>query len=182
MTPERRRLLLRSAAYASGGVLALSAGVGAWWWREGSRRTPVDAAAARLWSASLTAPDGSPLPMSRFAGRPLLLNFWATWCAPCVREMPLLARFLSQHQAQGWQVLGIAADSPAPVQEFVQRLGIRFPVAAAGFEAVQWSRALGNDGGGLPYTVVFDRSGQPKATKAGEVKEADLEAWVALAR
>ncbi len=157
------------------GVLAVGAGLMLRRAHEAANVPPPGQTA--LWQSSFDRLDGSRLEMASLQGRPLVVNFWATWCAPCVREMPLLQRFHDEHAAAGWQVLGIAADNEAPVREFVQRLSIRFPVALAGAAGIALSRELGNDLGGLPFTIVCDPAGTIRARKSGEVHAEDLAEW-----
>ncbi|KQU67222.1 MULTISPECIES: TlpA disulfide reductase family protein [unclassified Rhizobacter] len=155
------------------GGVALAAGAGVGWWRE---RLP-DAERA-LWALQFDRPEGGSLPLASLRGQPLLLNFWATWCAPCVKEMPLLDAFQRTHQPAGWRVVGLAVDSPTPVREFLQKLPVTFPIGLAGLTGVDLARSLGNDRGGLPFSAVFDRDGRVIARKLGSIAEQDLAAWV----
>jgi thiol-disulfide isomerase/thioredoxin len=124
-------------------------------------------------------PDGGELALADFRGRPLLLNFWATWCPPCVKEMPLLDQFHRTHQAAGWQVLGLAVDSPTPVRQFLARVPVGFAIGLAGFDGTELSRRLGNESGALPFTVVFGKEGRVLHRKLGEVTPEELAAWAA---
>jgi thiol-disulfide isomerase/thioredoxin len=139
--------------------------------------------AAGLWAMQfeqLNGPQaGQPLALASLRGQPLLLNFWGTWCPPCVREMPELDRFARAHAAQGWRVLGLAVDNPAAVQRFLAATPVSYAIALAGFDGAGLSRELGNSAGGLPFTVVFDRSGRQVQQKAGETTAAELAAWAA---
>lgn len=112
-------------------------------------------------------------------GRPLLVNFWATWCPPCVQELPLLNTFYREQRTRGWQVLGLAVDQPGAVQRFLQQRSLDFPVALAGLGGTELSRQLGNANSGLPFTAVFNAQGALVATKSGRVYLGDLNAWVA---
>ena len=178
---RRRRLL------ASVGGVAVLAGAGLAWWRQ---RTPAtgptapDAAdpmaAVGLWSLSWATPEGGALSLAALRGRPLLLNFWATWCPPCVEELPLLDRFYRVNSANGWQVLGIAVDQQDPVQRFLSRSPVAFPVVLAGFPGIELSKSLGNLGGGLPFTVVLGQDGVVAHRKMGKVTDVDLSAWQRL--
>ena len=134
-----------------------------------------------FWQHSVEGLDGQPLPLRGLLGRPLLVNFWATWCPPCIREMPLIDRF---HQEFGvpagpraWQVLGLAIDRREAVAEFLARQPVSYLVALAGLEGTEWSRALGNERGGLPFSVVFDARGRLAHRKLGELSEAELRVW-----
>jgi thiol-disulfide isomerase/thioredoxin len=117
--------------------------------------------------------------MADFRGKPLLLNFWATWCPPCVEEMPLLDTFYQQKD-RGWQVLGLAVDQAPAVQKFLQRLPVSFPIGMAGLAGVDLSRALGNATGGLPFTVVFSPEGEVAHRQIGKLTSVDLERLGAL--
>lgn len=180
-SPTRRRWLL-------GGVAALAAVGGATVaWRRQTPDVPVadggpvsGPRAGDLWSLQLSTPQGSPLALAALRGRPLLVNFWATWCPPCVEELPLLSSFYQQHSAKGWQVLGIAVDQPDAVNRFLARSPVAFAVAMAGIAGLELSKSLGNLSGGLPFTVVLSANGEVAHRKMGRVTEADLAGWTGL--
>jgi thiol-disulfide isomerase/thioredoxin len=162
------------------GVAAATAGAGLAWWR--LREGEVDAAVTRrLWGLSFETPQGPALSMARFQGKPLLVNFWATWCAPCIEEMPMLDAFHRQHAANGWQVVGLAIDQPSSVRKFLQRTPVGFPIGLAGLEGTELTRSLGNDVGGLPFSVQFGADGRVLQRRMGRLSEADLKAWSGLA-
>lgn len=174
MTPERtRRTWLGVAA------LAALAGAGTAWWR--MRPGPMaDDAVQALWSQGFDTPQGGALRLADLRGQRLVLNFWATWCPPCVEELPMLDAFHRAQQARGWRVVGLAVDSLAPVQRFLQARPLSFPVGLAGTQGVELSRALGNVSGGLPFSVVFDTSGAVVQRKLGKLTPDDLKAWELL--
>ena len=170
--PARRKWII-------GGVAATFAAFGGAmsWWRT---RRPTDdktGAVSQLWSLTFDTPQGSKLPMESFRGKPLLVNFWATWCPPCVEEMPLLDSFFREHAAKGWQVVGLAVDQPSAVRTFLQRTKVTFPIGMAGLEGTDLTRQLGNQSGGLPFTVVLGADGVVRQRRMGRVTEADLKAW-----
>lgn len=137
-------------------------------------------AETRFWQQKFpTLPDGS-LETASFKGKPLVLNFWATWCPPCVEELPLLNTFFAENKAKGWQVLGLAVDQVGPVTRFLTQNPLAFSIAMAGFAGTEVSQSLGNVSGGLPFTVVFGTAGNVLHRKMGRLNVDDLRAWTAI--
>lgn len=184
-----------------GGVAAAAAmaGVGVAWWKfrphdvaplPGADRpavspaavvgTPGDDAIETLWKSSFDKPDGSPQPMSSFRGKPLLINFWATWCPPCIEELPLLDAFYQANKDKNWQVLGLAVDQPSAVRKWLEAKPLSFPVGMAGFSGTELSKSLGNLSGGLPFSVVLGASGNLLHRKTGKVSSEELAVWARL--
>lgn len=161
---------------AAAGVGALAAGAGLSWWRL-RPQDPAAGALAALWQLSPETPDGAQMPLQAFQGRPLVLNFWATWCPPCVKEMPELDQFARRFGPAGWQVLGLAVDQAAPVREFLGRTPVSFPVALAGPAGLSLLRDLGNPSGGLPFTVLIGAKGEVLQRKLGPTDLAELSRW-----
>ena len=163
-----------------GGAGVAAAALGVWW---GGRRLSLDPASgadsapAGFWQLRFAQPQGGELALADFKGRPLLLNFWATWCPPCIRELPDLNRFHETLGPKGWQVVGIAVDGPTPVREFLTRMPLSFPIGLAGLEGTDLSRSLGNSSGALPFTVVFDAQGRIKHRKLGATNQDELAQW-----
>ena len=121
--------------------------------------------------------DGRSRRLSEFAGRPMLLNFWATWCAPCVREMPLLDRYAREHPELS--VVGIALDSAEAVAPFVKRLGIGYPILLESPAAGDASVRYGNLRGVLPFSVFVDRGGVVRKAEPGDfAKPEELDRFV----
>jgi thiol-disulfide isomerase/thioredoxin len=170
----RRRTLL----YAGIGAAAAIAGgaVAIWQW-QGAGSSRVDPS---LWSASFDTPAGAPMAMQAFRGKPLVLNFWATWCPPCVEEMPLLESFYKQNSGKSLQIVGLAIDQPSAVKAFLQRTPVSYPIGLAGLGGTELSKVLGNDSGGLPFTVVIDAAGAVVQRRMGRVLPADLGRWAQL--
>ncbi len=167
----KRRVWLASAAAAAAG-----AGLFAWRQRRAAAALPPD-----IWALRFDQPGGGELRLADHRGQALLVNFWATWCPPCVTEMPMLDAFQRTHRDRGWRVVGLAVDSPTPVREFLRRQPMGFAIGLAGLTGVDLSRQLGNTNGGLPFTVVIDRSGRVMERKLGALLAADLERWAAMA-
>jgi thiol-disulfide isomerase/thioredoxin len=158
------------------GAAAAAAGAGSYVWRE---RGAGDTGFEPLWALRFPQPGGGELVMAERRGKPLLLNFWATWCPPCLKEMPDLDRFAREYGGRGWQVVGLAVDGPTPVREFLQRTPVTFAIGLAGFEGTDLSRALGNAQGALPFTAVFDARGRIVQRKLGQTDYPELVRWAA---
>lgn len=131
-------------------------------------------AVSQLFASALTAPDGTPEKLAPFKGKVLVVNFWASWCAPCVREMPALSGLARQYAGKGVTFVGIGVDSQQNIQTFLQKVPVDYPVYVSGFGGADIARRFGNTAGGLPFTVVIDANGAVRSTKLGEVTPAEL--------
>ncbi len=169
---KRRNLVLAGAV----GTAAAVAGIGAAWWR---LRPEELALPSGFWQTRFEKPEGGELVLANYRGKPLVLNFWATWCPPCITELPLLERFQREQQGRGWTVLALAVDSPTPVREFLLKRPLALPVGLAGLDGIEFGRSLGNTQGGLPFTVVLGSDGTVRSRKLGALKEPELQAWIA---
>lgn len=170
MSPRRRRWALGAGV----AVAAASAGTGLALWRQAARSSKAE---APLWQMTFDQPSGQPLTLAGLRGHWLVLNFWATWCPPCVREMPALDRFHREFASRGWRVVGLAVDQREPVREFLARTPVSFDIGLAGSGGIGLSRQLGNDSGGLPFTVLFGRDGTLQRRHLGETSYALLAQW-----
>jgi thiol-disulfide isomerase/thioredoxin len=133
---------------------------------------------AAFWDLSFDTPEGQTLAMSSYRGKPLLVNFWATWCPPCIEELPLLDRFYDANKAT-WQVLGLAVDQPSAVRKWLMTKPMGFSTGMAGLAGTDLSKSLGNANGSLPFTVVFGRDGALLHRKTGKVTPEELSVWLA---
>jgi thiol-disulfide isomerase/thioredoxin len=158
------------------GAAALVAGVGVAL-RRFEPREVVDALTHQFWSQQFETPGGEDLNMATFKGKPLLLNFWATWCPPCIEELPLIDAFWRKNTAMGHQVVALAIDQPSAVRKFLSRQPLGFPVGLAGLEGTHLAKSLGNAVGGLPFTVFFKADGSIWRQKMGQLTADDLTQW-----
>lgn len=167
--------LPRRAVLSAAAIALVGAGVTTAWLRDKASATPaVTDAIPGFWDLKWNTPSGTELAMQSFKGHPLLINFWATWCPPCIEEMPLINAFFKQNQGNGWQVLGLAVDKPAAVQSFLKTMPLAFPVAMAGFNGTELSRSLGNMTGSLPFSIALDAAGGIIQRKMGRLDVSDL--------
>lgn len=166
-----RRLWLAGA-----GAAAAGAGLGWQRWRTPDAAV-LDEATSAFWQSSFTLAQGGELVLATLRGQPLVLNFWAAWCPPCVKEMPELDRFARAFAARGGRVVGLAVDNPTAVRQFLAKAPVSYAIALAGFEGTDLSRKLGNSTGALPFTAVFERSGRIVQTKLGETSHDELISW-----
>jgi len=166
----------RVAMYAGVAALAAIAGAGVAW-----KRQVLDAmspqALAALWAAEFDTPAGETFSMKALQGRPLVINFWATWCTPCIEEMPLIDAFFRENVSKGWQVLGLAIDQPSRVRQFLTQFPVNYKIGLAGLNGTELGKMLGNDVGGLPFTVVLDANGHLIQRKLGKLAPNDIKKW-----
>jgi len=123
---------------------------------------------------TLATNSGEMVSVDDYAGKTILINFWATWCAPCREEMPILVDLQRSNAANGLQVVGIALDDAKVVNKFVQSFGISYPVLVGESDVFDVSAAYGNTEGVLPYSVLIDSEGIIRWQYAGKLKHDDL--------
>ena len=139
-----------------------------------------DAAAVEgLFSLTLEDAAGKQQALRQWQGQLLVVNFWATWCPPCLKEMPGFSRLQRKFSGKGVQFVGIGVDSPDKIRNFALSVPVSYPLLIAPNDTMAVARALGNRGDGLPYTVVLGPKGGVSATKLGIWNEADLEKFLA---
>jgi len=167
----------RTAMYAGVAALAAIAGVGVAWKRQALGALAPEALNA-FWAAEFDTPTGESLSMKSLQGRPVVINFWATWCTPCIEEMPLIDTFFRENESKGWQVLGLAIDQPSRVRQFLTQFPVNYKIGLAGLNGTELGKILGNDVGGLPFTVVLNANGELMQRKLGKLTPADINKWV----
>ena len=163
--------------YAITAVFAL--GIGVWaarvFYAPETRTTPAPDA---LWAMRLPDPFGKPQALAQWRGKVLVLNFWATWCAPCREEIPDFIALRSQYRRSQVEIVGIAIDTAGPVAAYAKQMKIPYPLLMGEGAAHELSRALGNPSGALPYTVVIDSAGKVVLRHLGRLPRAKLEAII----
>ena len=118
--------------------------------------------------------EGREITSDTWAGKVLVLNYWASWCPPCLREMPMMIRAQEALRERGVQFVGIAVDRVADVRSFIAEYPLNYPVLIANPDAVELSRRLGNRLQGLPFTVIFDSQGRRVFSRVGEIENEEL--------
>ena len=167
------------AAIAAAAVLA---GAGLWWATRAPRADapPAPIASSALWTAAFADPQGKAHVLGELEGNVVVVNFWATWCAPCREEMPGFSRLAERWKSRGVRFVGLANDDPVKVERFGRELAIAYPLWVGGESVGELSRRLGNRLGVLPHTVIIDPSGRPVDARVGPYPETDLEAKLAV--
>ncbi len=126
--------------------------------------------------------DGHSHRLADYRGRPVLLNFWASWCAPCLQEMPALSEAQAKSGGHGAVVLGIAMDDPSRVRHFLAEHPVSYPVLLGRLEAPSTSLQLGDADGVLPYSVLLDADGHMLKAHVGALDPAQLDSWLPASR
>jgi len=127
---------------------------------------------------TLSDSNGAAVSATDFDGKVTLVNFWATWCTPCVEEMPMLSRLQKSYASRGVQIVGIALDDPQKAGDFAAQLGIDYPVLVGTTDAILVGRQFGNRAGMLPYSVLLDSNGIIRWAYLGALDRQELEAQI----
>jgi thiol-disulfide isomerase/thioredoxin len=160
-------------------VAALAAGVFLRPAERGPASPPVpEAAGPALLQTSLPDLAGTSQRLDQWKGKVLVVNFWATWCAPCREEIPALVRLQRDLGDRGLQVVGIAIDQLDKVRPYAAEMGMNYPILIGELDAIDLARQAGNELGALPFTVVLDRNGNAVRGELGRVTEEKLAALV----
>ena len=166
MAPGRREALVLGAiglgAAALGGII-------------GALALQSRSGAAGLLGAHFPDFEGRPRRLLEWQGAILVINFWATWCAPCREEIPMLVAASQHYRSNGVEIVGIGIDNADNVAKFARTYAVAYPLLIADAKAIDLMRGLGNDRGGLPFTVVLDRRGVVAHHKLGALSRPELD-------
>ena len=128
-----------------------------------------------LFSASFPDENGHPQALEKYAGKTVVLNFWASWCEPCREEMPELSELHTKYKERNLVVLGMAIEDVAAINDFLKETKVSYPLFAADMEGMEIATNLGNNKGVLPFTVIIKSDGSVAKTYFGRVSKPLLE-------
>jgi peroxiredoxin len=156
------------------GILAATAG----FWMHSTRIAPTMLPIEGLWLAEFKDLSGQSIKMSSLKGQPMVVNFWATWCRPCVEEMPDFQRVSQTAEGQKVKFVGIGIDYAKNMKPFADKIGISYLLLESGAQGLDIVKSIGNTAGVLPFTLVIDRSGTVVSRKVGRIEYAELMATI----
>ncbi len=162
---------MKRSSIAIGLAAILFATAGAWYGNH--QIAPAAAkstAVANLFAQTLPDLEDKPQPLAQWRGKPLLVNFWATWCTPCVQEMPELSALQTELGETSLRIVGIGVDSPANIREFAKKVPVSYRLYVGGMGGSELSRQMGNQAGGLPFSVLIAADGSIRKTYLGRLK------------
>jgi len=155
------------------GLIALISGVLVSQWISQSKIAD-EPAINRFFAQPWQTPDGKVADVQAWRGKVLVVNFWASWCPPCVKEMPTLDLLQQEFKQQNVLFVGIGIDSPSNIREFLEKTPISYPIVIGGIDGSAIAKQLGNVQGALPYTIVIDAKGKATSSKLGQISEEEL--------
>jgi thiol-disulfide isomerase/thioredoxin len=170
--------------FAGIGVLAALAGASLWLAGSANppalpKTEPVEATSAAIMTSKFVDLEGKSSFLGQLSGKVIVVNFWATWCTPCLEEMPGFARLQSKWSSRGVRFVGLAHDDPEKVRTFGAKLAINYPLWTGEAAVMDLSRRLGNRIGVLPHTVLLDGDGKVIESRIGVYAEDKLDARLA---
>lgn len=191
---------MKTTVYIAVAVVAAAAGFGIYQFGIAPRLTvpdePVAAAppaAEQAESAAVPVPDtlpdftladldGAPRSIRSWEGKSMIVNFWATWCAPCRREIPLLRKLQADHGAEGFQVVGVAVDFRDDVVKYAKEIGIDYPLLIGEQDGLEAVNKFGQGSLGFPFTVFTDNQQRIVVFHLGEIREPEAEVLLGAVR
>jgi len=141
--------------------------------------SPAAPSTNTLWKTAFKDLKGIPQPFKQWEGKPLVVYFWAAWCAPCHKEAPHLSQIYEANKDKGLVIVGVALDNADRVRKFVEKYKLTNQIVYAGKEGIQLGRDLGNSLGAIPFTVVIDKSGSIVETISGDTPDGKIDAILA---
>lgn len=170
---NRRQWIVLLVAGLVGGGLGI--GLSSFKYRTVSAK---DSAVEEFFSQELRSPKGEVHSTEDWRGKILIVNYWASWCPPCVEEMPELVRSQTKYADKNVLFVGIGVDSPSNIREFLVKTPVNYPIVLGGLEGATWAKNMGNPSSGLPFTVMIDTKGAIIKTKLGKISEDELSSWI----
>jgi thiol-disulfide isomerase/thioredoxin len=166
---NRRHFLIAS------GVAVIAAVTGAFFanYRTALQSANQDAVKA-LFDREWFSPDQKPISTQDWKNKVLVVNFWASWCPPCVEEMPALDKIQGEYDPKKMLIVGIGIDSPSNIRQFIETTVISYPIVLGGLGGNDINKMLGNPSGALPFTVVINAKGNITGKKLGKISEDEL--------
>ena len=169
-----RRRLIVVAIFGAAGAVALAVGL-----RFGlEREAGAGGRADSLFAITLPDASGQEQRIDQWRGKVLVVNFWATWCAPCKEEMPEFIKAQQEWGGRGVQFVGIAVDDAQKVRAFADEIHLNYPALVGGFSALDLSKTFGNRIMALPFTIIIDRDGRLAHTQLGPLTPALLQSVI----
>jgi thiol-disulfide isomerase/thioredoxin len=144
-------------------------------WRTAPAGGQAQQGLSELTGARFPDLDGALHSVEQWRGKVVVVNFWATWCAPCREEIPMLVKLQQKYRDRGLQLVGIAIDQPEKVRPYAAEMQMNFPVLIGSADGIELARQLGNKTGVLPFTVVLARDGKIASREVGVLKEPRIE-------
>lgn len=166
---NRRQMLIITGMSVAG--LAAGLITSSWIYRDG---TASEESVAALLANQWTKPDNTLINTAEWQNRVLVVNFWASWCPPCVEEMPELSALQDEFSSKNVLFVGIGIDTPSNIRQFLETTLVSYPIVMGGLQGSKIGKALGNIQGALPYTVVINSKGKVTNTKLGKINEDEL--------
>ncbi len=143
-----------------------------------SPKPAQDSAIEEFFKQELRSPSGEIHQTANWRGKILVINYWASWCPPCVEEMPELVRSQTKYATKNVLFVGIGVDSPPNIREFLSKTPVNYPIVLGGLEGSNWAKSMGNPSSGLPFTVIVNEKGANIKSKISKITEAELSSWI----